>query len=242
MLSQSTIERTCGVLLVVLAVAVVATAAMGSRFETHDRSFQEALHQVADDSGIFRVSLVSSFVAGLTGLVLASTMYFAYRGHDRSASLLGAVWLLAFGAAMAGASVAGSAVLHMANQFSDVGAANGLAIATSARPVHILRESSGIVAVTVFLPLATLTFGALIVRSRAVPAWLGWPAVVAGAGMLLFWVPNVGWFIFILGTPLALLWLVVLGGWMLVRGTRRPDPLPEVRSASTLDPAASGAS
>ena len=242
MLSQNAIERTCGVLLVVLAVAVVATAAIGEGFSTYEKSFDEALHEVAEDSGLFKAGLVTSFLAGLVGLVLASTMYFAYREHDRPVSLLGGLWLLAFGAAMAGSSVAGSAVLHMADQFDTAAAANSQAIAIGARPAHVLRESSGIVALTVFLPLATLTFGVVIVRSRAVPAWLGWLAVVAGAAMSLFWVPEVGWFIFILGTPLALLWLVVLGGWMLVRGTRRPTPPPEVGPESTLAPAASSAS
>ena len=256
MLTQNTIERTCGVLLIALAVAVVATAAIGSQFETYDKTFDEALQKAADDSGLFKVSLVSSFVAGLVGVVLASLMYLAYRGHGRPVSLLGALWLLAFSAATVGASVAGSAMLHMADQFEKaVGAdthnvaagaqvvgAVAHNIAVSARPVHILRESSGIVAMTVFLPLATLTFGALIVASRAVPGWLGWLAVVAGAAMLAFWVPVVGWLIFIVGTLLALIWLVVLGGWMLVRGTNEPRTQQRGVPMTPLDTAPSGAS
>ncbi|MDA1347392.1 MAG: DUF4386 family protein [Chloroflexi bacterium] len=257
MLTQNTIERTCGVLLIALAVAVVATAAIGSQFETYDKSFDEALQKVADNPGLFKLSLVSSFVAGLVAVALACTMYLAYRGHGKPMALLGAVWLLAFSAAMVGASVAGSAVLHMADHIEKVVGADthnvaagaqavgAMAhnIAVSARPVHILRESSGIVAITVFLPLATLTFGVLIVASRAVPGWLGWLAVVAGAAMLAFWVPvvGVGWAIFLLGTLLALIWLVVLGGWMLVRGTNEPRTQQRGVPMTPLDTAPSGA-
>lgn len=255
MLSQNTINRTCSGLLIALAVAVVASGASGSPFETYDKSFDEALQKVADSPGLFKVSLVSSFLAGLVGVILATTMYLVYRGHGRPVSLLGALWFLAFSAATVGASVAGSAMPHMAEHFEKAAGADAHNvaagaqalgavahdIAVSARPVLILRESSGIVAITVFLPLATLTFGILTVASRAVPRWLGWLAVMAGAAMPAFWIPGVGWLIFILGMLLALTWLVSLGGWMLIRGTHEPGDRREVNSASVLDAAPSGA-
>ena len=233
MVSKSAIDRTCGALLAALAVATVVAAAIGSQFETYDRSFEKAINEVADSSGLFTVGLVSSFIAGLAGVALASTMYLAYRGHDRTVSMVGALWLLTFGGAMIGASVAGSAVLHMADQFETAVGTNADIIAASARPIHIVRESSGIVGITVFLPLAMLTFGAIIVRHRAAPGWLGWLALVAGAAMLMFWVTEVGWAISMLGVPLALLWLVLLGGWMMLRGTRDATGVdePEIATA-----------
>ena len=44
MVSQNTIERSCGALLVTLAVAVVATAAIGSQFETCNHADRQTKH------------------------------------------------------------------------------------------------------------------------------------------------------------------------------------------------------
>ena len=78
-----------------------------------------------------------------------------------------------------------------------------------------------------WLALASFLFAAgwIIISSRALPAWLGWVALVAAAGFLVgraFWTSPI-WLI-----PYALYWLwTIVISVQLLRGRLRSEPSPE---------------
>lgn len=67
-----------------------------------------------------------------------------------------------------------------------------------------------------------LAAGVAALRSRALPAWLGWISIVFAVAAILPWI---GWAIVIWGLPL---WVLVASIWMLVRPSApdRTEPSP----------------
>ena len=231
---NSTIERICGVLLIALPVVAFIFLMTDSQFNTYDKSFQESIRQVVDSPSLFRADMAFLFVSGLVSIALAAAMYLAFRSHERTLALLGAFWLLGLGTTMVVGTLGGVALAHMADQFETSTPVHVSMIATSARPFQVIHEESALLGMTTFFPLSLLTFGAIIAWSRAVPRWLGWPALVIGVVILLGWVGPL--FLKDIGMIFGFLWSVLLGGWMIVRGTREALSAPYVGLTPHAEP------
>ena len=227
-MSQSSIDRICGALLIALPVAIFTFIVADSQFNTYGLSFQESLRQVVDSSALFRAETVLLFISGLVSIALAAAMYLVFRTHERTLALFGAAWFLGLGMTWFVAAISGVALAHMADQFETATAVNASMIATSARPVQVIYEETVLIGMKTLFPLSLLTFGTLVIRSRVVPGWMGWMALVIGAMIPLYWVV---WFIGDFGMLFGGLWYVLLGGWMIVRGTREAPPAPPAGTA-----------
>ena len=216
MVSKSTIDRACGVLLLGVLASLIVFAVTGNKFDTYEESFSESLQEIVDNEALHVTSTVFSGVASVLLILLAGAMYLAFRPYERAMVLVGTLGFLAIGFIMLVATMAGIASAEMANEFEKASGGTATMIATSARPLDLIKEAAFIGPV-VFLPLSLLAFGSVIVWSRTVPRWLGWLALASGVVMLGFWV-NL-WIVGIFGLMAAGLWFVLMGGWMLARGT-----------------------
>jgi hypothetical protein len=114
----------------------------------------------------------------------------------------------------------------MADAFDGTSGSNATMIANSARPMQHIYEDSGLLGFGTFFPLSLFAFGALVIRSRAVPRGLGWMALATGVLIPAFWVGL--WPVGMVGMLLAAIWLVLLGVWMVVSGTREAEPVAPV--------------
>jgi len=88
--------------------------------------------------------------------------------------------------------------------------------------LHLLNwgRDSGFASVSplVFFGPFCVLLGALILRSRFLPQWLGWPLVVAGVGWLAYLNPLVAQHASIVIFPVGFLAEFVFMLWLLVRG------------------------
>jgi hypothetical protein len=76
---------------------------------------------------------------------------------------------------------------------------------------------AGLSPLVFFGPFCVL-LGVLILRSRFLPRWLGWPLIVAGLGWLAYLNPKVAQHASIVIFPVGFLAEFVLMLWLLVRG------------------------
>ena len=218
MVSKDAIDRVCGVLLILLPIALIASIATGSRFETHETTPMQSLQTVVDNHGLFVASTMFLFVTGLVSITLAAAMYLAFRTHETMPAMFGSVWLLGVGVTLMVGATGGFALGEIADEFKTAGGGNMSMIATSARPMQLIFENSPLFGFAMLLPLSLLIFGALIVRRGAVPRAYGWAALVIGVLIPAFWVGL--WPVGMIGLMLAGVWHLILGGWILARGTR----------------------
>ena len=156
-------------------------------------------------------------------MAAAGALYLVFRSHERSLALFSLVALLAAGVAFAVATASFFGLSFLAQDFVDTSGAEASALAGTARAVGLAGFSAYFTALTL-TGAGALPLGVLIVWSKAVPDWLGWPAVFSAILMLLSWLifaPSVaGLIIAAIGGLGTLLFFLILGIWLLVRGTR----------------------
>ena len=82
------------------------------------------------------------------------------------------------------------------------------------------------------LALGVIAYGALLVRTAALPRWIGWVGIVAGIILPLGWLAFVNEnleVLSIIGLMVGLVFVLAMGSWLLVTGTERTAP--ELRGA-----------
>ena len=226
MISKWAIDQICGVLLILLPAVLITSIATGSKFETYEKTAMRSLQTIADNQALFAISTIFLFITGLVGISLAAALYLSFRDHERTLALFGAVWVLGMGVTLVVGAMGGWTLTEIADEFEKASGGNASGIATSARPMQHLYEGSGLLGLATFFPLGLMAFGALVIRSRAVPRVLGWMALPTGVLIPAIWVGL--WLVGMVGMLLAAIWLVLLGVWMVVSGTREAEPVAPV--------------
>lgn len=226
MISKRAIDRICGVLLILLPAVLITSIATGSKFETYEQTAMRSLQTISDNQALFTASTIFLFLTGLVSISLATALYLSFRDHETTLALFGAIWVLVMGVTLIVGAVGGLVVNHMADAFDGTSGSNATMIANSARPMQHIYEDSGLLGFGTFFPLSLFAFGALVIRSRAVPRGLGWMALATGVLIPAFWVGL--WPVGMVGMLLAAIWLVLLGVWMVVSGTREAEPVAPV--------------
>lgn len=226
MLPKKGVDRISGVLLIGLAVATVLTIATGL-IDVTAESFSKTFQGLVENQGRQYLTLVVLHVSSVLVLVLAATLYLAFRPFDRALALVGALGLVALGFTFIMANVAGGALVNIAEEYETVSAAKSDMLLASARAITMLQVFTWFDGAFTFLPLSLLAFGAIITRSNALPRWLGWLGIAAGVVMPTMWLSQhpflieAFWVVAMIGMMGSLLWLLLVGGWLLVSGTRQ---------------------
>lgn len=237
MLSKIAIERTTGVLLLLVVALTAALASVGFGVDVSQEHFREDFNdKIVQSQDRFAAGLVLSSVMSLVMVGSAGSLYSTFRLHEPTLATVGAYGFLAGGTLLLVGAGTGAALHDLAGEWSALSGARAEQVFTSARAVALAFEFLGIVSFFVLLG-GVLAFGGLIAWTGAMPRWLGALAVLSGVLLVLgltvglltgaLWDLVMGSFI---GTGLfsylingsllaALLWLLVTGGWLLVRGT-----------------------
>ncbi len=109
--------------------------------------------------------------------------------------------------------------MELADDFGSARGGQAEGVVPAARAVATINEAA-VLAGLGFFSLGVLAFGILVLRTVALPPWLGWLAVVGGVlgfvGIPIFLPALLGW-------VLGLLWLLITGGLLVWRGTREAD-------------------
>jgi hypothetical protein len=187
-----------------------------------------------------------SYYDGHRGKVLASFLLFG----------LGIVFLLWFAATLAnllresGEGRVGSTVIAMATAFATlqlaltaVAAVLAYSVAggTDTGVLKALFDLQWVLDIFSSLPLAAFVLATSLglLRTHAVPSWLGWAGAAVAVLVLVratnwasdgFWSPTGGYFFVVV--PVALLWILVTS-IVLVRNTPSPSGAPSAASAPT---------
>lgn len=238
MLSKIAVERTAGVLMLLIVALSAALAAVGFGVDASLEPFRNDFRdKVVQNQDKFAAGLVLSSAMSVAMFGAAGALYGTFRLHERTLATVGAYGFLAGGVLLLVGAGSGVALHDLAGEWSAADAARAEQVLTSARAVAIEFEFLSNIA---FLLLVggVSAFGGLTAWTGAMPRWLSALAVLSGVLLLLgltvglvtgaLWdlvmgsSVDTGLFSYLMfGSFLTtVLWLSVTGGWLLVRGTK----------------------
>ena len=162
MLTKRNIERAVGIIFLLFIVSIIMGIATEVEVDTDIGEFRQSLQDVADDRQQNRVSVAFHVLSNLLTVAIASTLYLAFRLHDRPLALLATLSFLAGGVTFMVDDATRFVVDRMALQFVVAGAAEADIIATSARGIALMGEF----AFNVGLPLLVWRWSSQVSSSR----------------------------------------------------------------------------
>ncbi len=221
MLSKRSGERIAGVLCVLLFVAFAVGSITGDEIDFDRDQIRQSMERVIEDQGLIITSNISGLAMSLLLITSAGALYRVFQGHDRFLALFSLIGLLAAGVFLAMSLITELGVFFLARDFVD-GFGDADSLASAARAIALMGSMLFLTALTL-VGVGMLSVGALIVRTRAAPRWLGWWAVASGVlALAAFIAPNTPDALFIIpgiGGILAVLFFLFIGVWLLRRGT-----------------------
>ena len=243
MLSNIGINRIAGVLLIALIPAIILSIFVVNAVDTYDTEFRAVFEEIADGPTQLRIGVGATMVASFLSLALAGALYLTLSPHHKALALFGALGLLFTSVLWIVSGISGIALDRMAGGFNNVfSTAQKASVTSGAQPLGFMVESALFIGLIITLPLASIAFGTLFVRTRVVPSWLGWAGIVSClimSSMILSSVAGVFWATGMIGTMLTLLWFAITGGGLLIWGTKKAahqpplsTPVPEPQLAS----------
>ena len=183
-----------------------------------------------EDRGQYLTSKTFVLVVSVLWIAVAGTLHAVFRSHDRTLALLGTSLFMVVGVSFLIHAAAGFALIDLAEEFAEPHDVEASAVFTSARAIAFVGITD-IFGLFIVLPFGLLSFGAIISRTKAVAAWLGWLALALAVLLLVtggFWIGGfwdafdmyVIWDYGFIGFLGVMVWLGLTGGWMLWRGSR----------------------
>ena len=225
MFSKRGTEQLTGVLLVTLVVGVVvALVTQAIPFADLDFSKDELrddLIDIAKDSKLWFTSGAFAIFANLISIPMAAALYLTFRSHDRSLALFGSFGFLAAAVLELVRLTVNMALGTLAQDFAAASGAQAdayFAVARALSAVALSMDPLGSMAIA----LGIFAYGALIVRTQALPRWIGWIGVVGGAIVPLVWLTYIQQeliFLGFIGLIIGLFFAVTTGVRLVSRGT-----------------------
>lgn len=222
MLSKRDLDRIAGALMLAIVAAIIGTFVSEIEVDTARSEFRQTLQDIVDDRGMFLAGAAFDMASNLITVFFAGAVYLVFRSHERSLALFAAFGLLAASSVFLVANGLDFPLYYMAQDFVAASGAEANSIASTARALalfELILESGGIT----LIGLGMVSLGVLIVRTEALPRWLGWLPVAGGTLLVLGWVGFVEEVLFIIGFVgfgIIMLFLLIAGGWLIARGTR----------------------
>ena len=223
MFSKRGIDYLAGSLLLGIVVAVVVSLAVvpvGN--ETFREDTAKILMDIAGDSGLFATFIVLDLASNLLGIAAAAALYLVFRSHDRNLALLGSAGFLAASVIFLTGDMMMIALESLAKDYAAATGLQAAAVLLSVRPIGLMVDSVFVMGGT-GLALGFLSYGLLVLRTGAVPKWIGYVGILGGIvipfGWLLFVDTDLQAIAFI-GTAIGLLFSLLTGGWLVWKGSK----------------------
>ena len=159
--------------------------------------------------------------ANLISIPLAAALYLRFRGHDRSLALIGSFGFLAAAVLELVRFTAHMALGSLALDFVVASGSEADAIAAAARAVSLVIYYS-LALGPMGIALGIFSYGALVVRTQALPRWIGWIGVVGGVVAPFGWLTFVQQDLFYIGAAgliIGLVFAVTAGVRLLASGS-----------------------
>jgi hypothetical protein len=221
------LQRLTGVALVLTALAVVLGALLGDPLiESHDdrAKFVEQVENAADRIPVIYAFQIVEVASGFLTVAAGLGLYLLLRERARAMALAGLLLFVLSCVFEAGRAFVGAGMVLAADDYVGGGLAG---IGSGSEDVLELIRVLGILHFANFLTaFATLGMGAaafaygLAWSTGAVPRWLGWLGLVAGALLVLTPLAvtaDVLFLPFFFGAILTFAWLFAAGLWLVLR-------------------------
>jgi hypothetical protein len=221
------LHRLTGLALVLTALAVVLGARLGDPLiESHDdrEKFLEQVEKAADRIPVVYAFQVVEVAGGFLAIAAGLGLYLLLRERVRGIALAGLLLLVVSCVFAAGRAFVGAGMVRAADDYVGGGLAG---IGSGSEDVLELIRVLGVLHFANFLTaFATLGMGAaafpygLAWSTGAVPRWLGWLGLVAGALLVLTPLAvtaDVLFLPFFFGAILTIVWLLAAGLWLVLR-------------------------
>jgi hypothetical protein len=179
------------------------------------------LRSIAANPGLYLGFLSVDVLYNLGIFALGALFYLIFRSFNRSLALFGALGFITTGLIWLILDMQGFAQYQLALDLSTAGASAASGIVQRAADLSLWSAYSRIITDSL-MAIGLLSFGALIIRSRAVLRLLGWVVVVAGLFMLAalgfsFTDQSLIWSI---AYYIVEFWILVMGLWLLMSGVK----------------------
>lgn len=223
MFSKRGIDYLAGSLLIGIVVTVlVSLAVVPITDETFREDAAEYLMKIADDRGLFATFIGLDLASNLLGIGAAAALYLVFRSHDRNLALLGSAGFLAASVIFLTGNMIMIALESLAKDYAAATGAGAAAVLLSARPIGLMLDSVFVMGGT-GLAIGFLSYGLIVLRTGAVPKWIGYVGILGGI------VAPFGWLLFVeidlqyigvIGTMIGLLFILLTGGWLVWKGSK----------------------
>ena len=226
--TKSDVDRFAGILMIMLAGAVIVSIVTHVDIETaggaFGGAFRESLQDLIADREQHLISVSFGLLANVLIVAVGALAYLILRPHDRVMALLGAFAFIAAGATLMVNDIIGIALATLAEDFEVANATQGNVILTIGPAIAAAGLAAFAIGVT-FIGLGLLSYGAVIAWSGVVQRGLGWLAILSGSVVLLVWLGFLKEELFgvaFIGVMGVVLFLILTGFWVIIQGTKEP--------------------
>ena len=94
MLSNISISRVTGVLLIAFIPAIILSIFVVNAVDTYDTEFREVFKGIADSPTQLRIGLAATMVASVLSVLPAGALYLSLSAHHRALAVFGTLGLL----------------------------------------------------------------------------------------------------------------------------------------------------
>lgn len=225
MLTKRKIEYLAGGLFLALVATVVVSIAINP---ISSNTFRDdptgVLADIAGDRGRFITSTIFDLASNLIAIPLAALLYLTFRSHDRTLALIGSFGFFASAVLLLTSDMIMVSLTTLARDYAAATGPQADSILSSARAVGLMLDPA-VAMGAVGIALGVFSYGLLVIKTGALPRWMGAFGVLAGIVGPFFWlhfIENDLIAIGFVGLIISLFFGLLVGGRLVMRGTNEP--------------------
>ena len=208
--------------MVATVVVGIVTSSMAVSPDTFREDARGVLADIVDDRSLFIVGTAFDLAGNLFLIPLAAVLYLVFRSHDRTLALIGSFGLLAAAGLFLLTNMVSISLISLAEDYT---AGQNESILNAARAIGLMRDVAFIMG-AVGIALGALSYGLLVLRTNALPRWMGVFGIAGGI------VAPFGWLLFVdtdlvviafVGLSIFLFFALISGLWLLWEGASEAD-------------------
>ena len=219
--SKRGLDYLAGALLIALVVTIlvgIVTHVMSVSAETFREDARGVLADIVEDRDLFIVSTAFDLAGNLITIALAAVLYMVFRSRDQTLALLGSFGFLAAAVLFLVVDMVAISLISLAEDYA---VSQSDSILHAARAIGLMIDVAFMMG-AVGIALGALSYGLLVLRTNALPRWMGVFGIAGGI------VAPFGWLLFVdtdlvavgfVGLMIALFFFLISGLWLMWRGT-----------------------